>query len=104
MNASIKRIVIENPVSIISSRVRKPDQIVQPWWFGDDASKKTCLWLKNLPLLTPTNKLDGDNKTRRGNQTISGQNKLPPSKDRWKIRSKTYQGIADAMATQWGVL
>ena len=104
MNASIKRIAIENPVSIISSRVRKPDQIVQPWWFGDDASKKTCLWLKNLPLLTPTNKLDGDNKTRRGNQTISGQNKLPPSKDRWKIRSKTYQGIADAMATQWGVL
>ena len=104
MNASIKHIAIENPISIISSRVRKPDQIVQPWWFGDDASKKTCLWLKNLPLLTPTNKLDGDNKTRRGNQTTSGQNKLPPSKDRWKIRSKTYQGIADAMATQWGVL
>ena len=102
MDAPIERIAIENPVSIISSRIRKPDQIVQPWWFGHDASKKTCLWLKNLPLLTPTDMLPGDVKTRRGNQTASGQNKLPPSKDRWKIRSETYQGIADAMAHQWG--
>jgi len=102
MNAPIERIAIENPVSVISSRIRKPDQIVQPWWFGDDASKKTCLWLKNLPLLTPTNMLEGDSKTRRGNQTASGQNKLPPSKDRWKLRSVTYQGIANAMAQQWG--
>jgi hypothetical protein len=102
MNAPIERIAIENPVSVISSRIRKPDQIVQPWWFGDDASKKTCLWLKNLPLLTPTNILEGDSKTRRGNQTASGQNKLPPSKDRWKLRSVTYQGIANAMAQQWG--
>jgi len=101
MNAPIERIAIENPVSIISSRIRKPDQIIQPWWFGHDASKKTCLWLKNLPLLTPTNMLDGDSKTRRGNQTASGQNKLPPSKDRWKLRSATYKGIADAMAAQW---
>lgn len=102
MAAPISRIAIENPISVISSRIRKPDQIIQPWWFGHDASKKTCLWLKNLPLLTPTNKLEGDDKTRRGNQTASGQNKLPPSKDRWKIRSETYQGIADAMAAQWG--
>jgi len=101
MDAPIERIAIENPVSVISSRIRKPDQIVQPWWFGHDASKKTCLWLKSLPLLTPTDLLPGDGKTRRGNQTASGQNKLPPSKDRWKIRSATYQGIADAMAAQW---
>jgi hypothetical protein len=102
MDASVERIAIENPVSIISTRIRKPDQIIQPWWFGHDASKKTCLWLKNLPLLTPTDMLPGDAKTRRGNQTASGQNKLPPSKDRWKIRSATYKGIADAMAAQWG--
>jgi len=102
MNAPIERIAIENPISVISSRIRKPDQIIQPWWFGHDASKKTCLWLKNLPLLTPTNMLAGDSKTRRGNQTASGQNKLPPSKDRWKLRSATYQGIANAMAKQWG--
>lgn len=102
MAAPVERIAIENPVSVISSRIRKPDQIIQPWWFGHDASKKTCLWLKNLPPLTPTDMLPGDAKTRRGNQTASGQNKLPPSKDRWKIRSATYQGIADAMAAQWG--
>jgi hypothetical protein len=101
MGVPIERICIENPVSIISTRIRRPNQIIQPWWFGHDASKKTCLWLKNLPLLKPTNMLPGDNKTRRGNQTPSGQNKLGPSKDRWKIRSATYQGIADAMASQW---
>jgi hypothetical protein len=104
MDAPIERIAIENPISVISSRIRKPDQIIQPWWFGHDASKKTCLWLKNLPLLQPTDKLPGDEKTRRANQTASGQNKLPPSKDRWKIRSETYAGIANAMAAQWGVL
>lgn len=102
MNAPIPRICIENPVSIISSRIRKPDQIIQPWWFGEDASKKTCLWLKNLPLLVATNLLPGDSKTRRANQTASGQNKLGPSADRWKERSRTYQGIANAMAAQWG--
>ena len=102
MNAPIEKIAIENPVSVISSRIRKPDQIVQPWYFGDDASKKTCLWLKNLPKLQPTQMLPGDEKTRRGNQTASGQNKLAPSKDRWKERSRTYQGIANAMAEQWG--
>ena len=102
MGAPIKKIALENPVSIISTRIRKPDQIIQPWWFGHDASKKTCLWLKNLPLLEPTDKLTGDNKTRRANQTPSGQNKLGPSADRWKLRSATYQGVADAMAAQWG--
>lgn len=104
LNAPIRRIALENPISIISSRIRKPTQIVQPWWFGDDASKKTCLWLKNLPMLVPTNKLEGDDKTRRANQTPSGQNKLGPSDTRWKERSKTYQGIAEAMAATWGAL
>ena len=101
LDAPIKKIALENPVSIISTRIRKPDQIIQPWWFGHDASKKTCLWLKNLPPLAPTDKLPGGNKTRRANQTPSGQNKLGPSADRWKLRSATYQGIADAMAAQW---
>ena len=102
LNAPVKKIALENPVSIINTRVRKPEQIIQPWWFGHDASKKTCLWLKNLPLLKPTNRLPGDNTTRRANQTPSGQNKLGPSADRWKLRSATYQGIADGMAAQWG--
>ena len=102
LNAPIAQICLENPVSVISTRIRKPNQIVQPWWFGDDASKKTCLWLKNLPLLKPTTLLPGDNKTRRANQTATGQNRLAPSPDRWKERSRTYQGIADAMAAQWG--
>jgi len=104
INAPIERIAIENPVSIISSRIRKPDQIIQPHQFGHDASKKTCLWLKNLPLLKPTQIVEPrivNGKQRWGNQTDSGQNKLPPSKDRWKLRSKTYEGIADAMAAQW---
>lgn len=163
MNANIPKIAIENPVSIISTQIIKPDQIIHPWMFGDDASKKTCLWLKALPKL----KVDKSNvippkgwelvmaaqemeececcqepfcikhqehyadcecvgvhedeveqmevsgimfgcrnvpvpKLIWGNQTPSGQNKLGPSADRWKIRSKTYAGIADAMAAQWG--
>lgn len=102
MDAPIPRIALENPVSIISSRIRKPDQIVHPWQFGHDASKRTCLWLKNLPPLVPTDVLPGGAKARRANQTASGQNRLGPSPDRWKIRSATYQGIADAMADQWG--
>jgi site-specific DNA-cytosine methylase len=105
MDAPIERIAIENPVSIINSRIRKPDQIIQPHQFGHDASKKTCLWLKGLPLLKPTQMVEPrivNGKHRWGNQTDSGQNKLPPSKDRWKLRSKTYEGIADAMADQWG--
>jgi site-specific DNA-cytosine methylase len=105
MNAPIPRIAVENPVSIISSRIRKPNQIVQPWMFGDDASKATCLWLKNLRPLVPTQIVEPriiNGKKRWGNQTDSGQNKLAPSADRWKIRSKTYNGIAKAMADQWG--
>ena len=105
MDAPIARIAIENPVSIISSRIRKPDQIIHPYQFGHDASKKTCLWLKGLPPLRPTSFVDPrivDGKPRWANQTDSGQNKLPPSADRWRMRSKTYQGIADAMAEQWG--
>jgi site-specific DNA-cytosine methylase len=104
MDAPIESIAIENPVSVISSRIRKPDQIVQPWQFGHDASKKTCLWLKNLPLLHATKIVEPriiNGRKRWGNQTDSGQNRLPPSADRWKIRSATYQGIADAMAAQW---
>lgn len=100
MNAPIERIAIENPIGCISSRIRKPEQIIQPWQFGEDASKSTCLWLKNLPKLQPTKIIK---KERYANQTASGQNNLPPSKDRWKLRSTTYQGIADAMANQWEV-
>ncbi len=102
-NAPIERIAIENPVGIMSSRHRKPDQIIQPWHFGDDASKKTCLWLNGLPRLVPTNQLPGDDTTRRANQTPNGQNKLGPSPDRKKLRSMTYPGIAKAMAEQWGI-
>ena len=101
LNAPIDKIALENPVSIISSRIRKPDQIIQPFQFGHPESKKTCLWLKNLPMLTPTNLLKIPASGIWSNQTPSGQNNLGPSKDRWKIRSKTYQGIADAMASQW---
>jgi len=99
------KIAIENPVGIMSTQYRKPDQIIQPWQFGHDASKKTCLWLKNLLPLQGTKNIPGrtvDGKERWGNQTDSGQNKLTPSDDRWKLRSKTYQGIADAMSKQWG--
>jgi site-specific DNA-cytosine methylase len=105
MAAPIKRIAIENPVSVISSRIRKPDQIINPYQFGEDASKKTCLWLKNLELLVPTQMVEPriiNGKKRWGNQCDSGQNKLGPSDTRWKERSRTYQGIADAMAQQWG--
>jgi hypothetical protein len=101
-NAPIGRIAIENPIGALSSRWRKPDQIIQPWQHGEDASKATCLWLKGLPPLLPSAVLPGGPRARRGNQTPSGQNKLGPSPDRWKIRSKTYQGIAEAMAAQWG--
>ena len=104
MAAPIKQIAIENPVSVISSRIRKPNQIIAPYQFGHDASKKTCLWLQDLPPLRPTQMVEPrivNGRKRWGNQTDSGQNKLPPSKDRWKIRSATYQGIAEAMASQW---
>ena len=105
MAAPIERIAIENPISVISSRIRKPDQIITPYQFGHDASKKTCLWLKNLPPLRSTSYVEPrivNERPRWGNQTDSGQNKLTPSADRWKVRSETFQGIADAMANQWG--
>ena len=92
MDANIDKIAIENPVSIISSHIRKPDQTIQPWQYGHGETKRTCLWLKNLPLLTPTAIVEGRE------QRVW---KLPPSEDRWKLRSQTYQGIADAMADQW---
>ena len=105
MDAPIPRIAIENPVSVISSRIRKPDQTVQPWQFGHDASKATCLWLKGLPKLQATSLVEPrivNGRKRWGNQTDSGQNRLAPSADRWKIRSATFAGIAAAMAEQWG--
>ena len=105
--APVAHIALENPIGCISSRIRKPDQTIQPWQYGHDASKATCLWLKNLPLLRATGTVEPrlvDGKKRWANQTDSGQNRLPPSADRWKLRSTTYQGIADAMAAQWGAL
>jgi len=93
LDAPIQKIALENPISVISSRIRKPDQIIQPWQFGHGETKATCLWLKGLPKLAPTNIVDGRKPT---------VHRLPPSKDRWKIRSLTYQGIAEAMANQWG--
>lgn len=102
LNAPIPKIALENPIGCISSRIRKPDQIIQPWMFGHPESKSTCLWLKNLPLLKPTNVLQKPESGRWDNQTPSGQNKLGPSEKRWAERSKTYAGIAAAMASQWG--
>ena len=95
MDANIHRIAIENPIGVLSTIIRKPDQIIQPWQFGHGETKATCLWLKNLPLLKPTKIVGG----REGRVW-----KESPSPDRWKNRSRTYQGIADAMANQWGSL
>ena len=95
MDAPINRIALENPISVISSRIRKPDQIVQPWQFGHGETKATCLWLKNLPKLTPTNIVGGREAV---------VHRMPPGPDRWKNRSRTYQGVADAMAAQWSNL
>jgi hypothetical protein len=93
LDAPVAKIALENPISIISSRIRKPDQIIQPWQFGHGETKATCLWLKGLPELLST-------------EIVSGReakvHRMPPSPDRWKLRSTTYQGIADAMAAQWG--
>jgi hypothetical protein len=99
--ANAKHIALENPVGCISTRIRKPDCIIHPWEHGHPESKTTCLWLKNLPKLTPTNVLQKPASGRWENMTPTGQNKLDPSKDRWKERSKTYAGIASAMAAQW---
>ncbi len=94
LGCSVARIALENPVSVISSAIRKPDQIIQPWQFGHGETKATCLWLKNLPKLKPTNIVEGRE---------ARVHRMPPSPDRWKERSRTYQGIADAMAEQWEV-
>ena len=93
LDAPVARIALENPVSIISSRVRKPNQIIQPWQFGHGETKATCLWLKGLPNLVPTNIVSGRE---------ARVHRMPPSPDRWKERSKTFTGIAQAMAAQWG--
>lgn len=99
LDSRASRIALENPIGCISTKIRPPDQIIQPWMFGEDASKATCLWLKGLPPLRPTNVLK---KERYANQTPSGQNKLGPSPERAQLRSQTYSGIARAMADQWG--
>jgi hypothetical protein len=94
MDAPIAKIAIENPVSVISSRIRKPDQIIQPWQFGHGETKATCLWLKGLPKLMPTNVVEGRE---------ARVHRMPPGPDRWKERSRTYSGVAEAMAAQWGL-
>ena len=95
LDAPIPMIALENPISIISSRIRKPDQIIQPWQFGHGEVKATCLWLKNLPPLKPTNIVEGRS---------ARVHREPPGPERWKNRSRTLTGIADAMADQWGSL
>jgi hypothetical protein len=101
LDAPIPKIALENPIGCISTRIRKPSQVIHPWQFGHPESKSTCLWLKNLPLLVPTNILPKPASGRWNNQTPNGQNKLGPSTDRWKIRSTTYSGIGKAMSEQW---
>ena len=93
LNVDIEEIALENPVGIISSQIRKPDQIIQPWMFGHGETKATCLWLKNLPPLIPTNIVEGRE---------ARIHRMPPGPNRWRERSRTYQGVADAMAAQWG--
>lgn len=93
LDAPIERIALENPISIISSKIRKPNQIIQPWQYGHGETKATCLWLKNLPNLVPTNIVEGRE---------AKVHNMSPGPNRWKLRSTTYQGIADAMANQWG--
>ncbi len=93
MDSGIPRIAIENPIGILSTAIRKPDQIIQPWMFGHGETKATCLWLKGLPKLVPTNVVDGRE---------ARVHRMPPGPNRWRERSRTFTGIADAMAKQWG--
>lgn len=93
VNAPIQRIAVENPICVMSRLYRKPDQIIQPWQFGHGETKATCLWLKNLPVLAPTCIVSGRD---------ARIHKMPPGPDRWRERSRTYYGIANAMAEQWG--
>lgn len=115
LNAPIPKIALENPIGVISTHIRRPDQIIQPYWFGDSVQKATCLWLKKLPCLMPTNMVDrgmiyvdprgnkhGGEFTLRAKRAYSPLMLLPKSEERWKIRSRTFQGIANAMAEQWG--
>ena len=95
LGAPIPRICLENPVSVISTRIRKPEQVLQPWDFGHTERKRTCLWLKNLPVLMPTSRV-----IDLGSMCHS----VPQSKNRWRVRSRTYTGVAKAMAEQWGDL
>jgi site-specific DNA-cytosine methylase len=95
LGAPIPRIALENPVSVISSKIRKPDQVIQPWQFGHGETKATCLWLKGLPKLRPTNIVEGRE---------ARVHRMPPGPDRWRERSRTFRGVADAMAKQWGCL
>lgn len=105
LDAPVPRIALENPVSIISSRIRKPDQIIQPYEHGHEATKTTCLWLKNLPLLQPSNIVGkGARHITKSGRSLPKWYNLPPSADRWKIRSATFPGIAAAMAAQWGAV
>ena len=105
LDAPIPRIALENPVSIISSRIRKPDQIIQPYEHGHEATKTTCLWLKGLPHLQPTALVGkGARHVTKSGKSLPEWYNLPPSADRWKIRSATFPGIAAAMASQWGAL
>jgi site-specific DNA-cytosine methylase len=102
LDAPIERIALENPIGVISTYIRKPDQIVQPWMFGDEATKTTCLWLKGLPPLMATNVAGkGERHITKSGRSLPKWYNLPPSPDRWKERSRTFQGIADAMADQW---
>lgn len=101
MDAPIERIALENPISIISTRIRKPEQIIQPWMFGHMEKKSTCLWLKNLPPLRETNNVK-EEMLKLSRKEMNRIHYMPPGPDRWKERSRTYQGIATAMAEQWG--
>lgn len=102
-NCPIPRICIENPIGIMSTELRKPDQIIQPYFFGDPFKKSTCLWLKNLPKLEPTNIVKpGPQHVTKSGKSMPAWYNIPPIADRWKIRSKTFQGLADAMADQFG--
>lgn len=107
INAAASRVCVENPVGVMSTRYRKPDQIIQPWQFGHKDRKTTCLWLKGLPSLVPTSVVVPQIKTNRNGKTASVHHDAAlrlPANERWKVRSKTYQGWADAMAEQWGSL
>ena len=103
LDAPIPQIALENPVSVISTQIRKPDQIVQPYWFGDEATKTTCLWLKNLSPLEPTDMVGkGERHITKSGRSLPKWYNLPPSPDRAKIRSATFPGFAKAMSDQWG--